>query len=104
MAPLPRSLGRTARADQHVGPLRARITWFTADIDPHKLLLSHDAGRWDLLVMPPETGAKATARLLAAASDHDGPTLTASALIAADEARYGVTATDGPLDHGGHFP
>jgi hypothetical protein len=91
---------RRVPVDGHV----VKVGWFTADIDPHKLLLlSHDAGRWDLLVVPPETGAKAAARLLAAASDHDGPALTASALIAADEARYGVTTTDEPLDHGGHF-
>lgn len=76
-----------------------KVGWFTAEIDPHKLLLlSHGAGRWDLLVIPPETGAESAARLMAAASDHDGPPLTASALIAADEARYGVCATDEPLD------
>jgi hypothetical protein len=86
---------RKVPVDGHV----VKVGWFTAEIDPHKLLLlSHDAGRWDLLVIPPETGAKAAARLMAAASDYDGPPLTASALIAADEARYGVTATDAPLD------
>ncbi|MEU0208145.1 hypothetical protein [Streptomyces canus] len=34
------------------------------------------------------------ARLMAAASGHDGPPLTASALIAADEARHGAAPTD----------
>ena len=30
--------------------------WFKAEQDPHKLLLlSYTAGRWDLLVVPPET-------------------------------------------------
>ncbi|MFD6025653.1 DUF5994 family protein [Streptomyces griseoluteus] len=63
--------------------------WFTAEIDPHKLLLlSYNTGRFDLLVIPPGTGAESAARLMAAASDHDGPPLTASALIAADAARH----------------
>ncbi|GHF17498.1 hypothetical protein E5082_15715 [Streptomyces griseoluteus] len=63
--------------------------WFTAEIDPHKLLLlSYGTGRFDLLVIPPGTGAESAARLMAAASDHDGPPLTASALIAADAARH----------------
>jgi hypothetical protein len=82
-----------------------KVGWFTLEIDPHKLLLlSHGAGRWDLLVVPPETGAESAARLMTAASDYDGPPLTASALIAADEARHdvspthGVSATDEPLD------
>jgi hypothetical protein len=34
---------------------------------------------------------------MAAACDYDGPPLTASALIAADEARHGVLAADQPL-------
>jgi hypothetical protein len=76
-----------------------KVGWFTPEIDPHKLLLlSYGTGRWDLLVIPPETGAESAARLMAAASDHDGPPLTASALIAADEARHGVLAADQPLD------
>ncbi|WP_149548743.1 DUF5994 family protein [Streptomyces marokkonensis] len=73
--------------------------WFTPEIDPHTLLLlSYGTGRWDLLVIPPETGAESAARLMAAACDHDGPPLTASALIAADAARHGVSAADQPLD------
>ncbi|MBC9728538.1 DUF5994 family protein [Streptomyces sp. TRM68367] len=75
-----------------------KVGWFTPEIDPHKLLLlSYGTGRWDLLVIPPETGAESAAQLMAAASDYDGPPLTASALIAADEARYGVCATDEPM-------
>ncbi|MFI6486769.1 DUF5994 family protein [Streptomyces sp. NPDC050564] len=75
-----------------------KVGWFTPEIDPHKLLLlSYGTGRWDLLIIPPETGAESAARLMAAASDYDGP-LTTSALIAADEARHGVSATDEPLD------
>lgn len=55
-------------------------------------------GRWDLLVIPPETGAESAARLMAAASDYDGPPVTASALIAADETRRAVSAADRPLE------
>lgn len=74
-----------------------KVGWFTPELDPHKLLLlSYRTGRWDLLVIPPETGAESAARLMAAASDYDGPPLTASALIAADGARHGVSATDEP--------
>ncbi|WP_405518133.1 DUF5994 family protein [Streptomyces canus] len=76
-----------------------KVGWFTPEIDPHKLLLlSYGTGRWDLLIIPPETGAESAARLMAAASDPDGPPLTASALIAADEARHGVASTEEPLD------
>ncbi|MFI7013364.1 DUF5994 family protein [Streptomyces sp. NPDC050164] len=86
---------RKVPVDGHI----VKIGWFTREIDPHKLLLlSYGTGRLDLLVIPPETGAASAARLMAAASDYDGPPLTASALIAADEARHGVSATDGPLD------
>ncbi|MET9365370.1 DUF5994 family protein [Streptomyces sp. NPDC006632] len=61
--------------------------WFKDELDPHKLLLlSYTAGRWDLLVIPPETGATAAARLMAAATDPAGPRLTASALMAAEAA------------------
>ncbi|WP_442810039.1 DUF5994 family protein [Streptomyces sp. W16] len=64
--------------------------WFT-EFDPHKLLLlTYDNGRRDLLVVPPETGAESAARLMAAASDRDGPQLTASAFVAADEGRHGT--------------
>ncbi|MBO3678666.1 DUF5994 family protein [Streptomyces sp. NEAU-YJ-81] len=76
-----------------------KVGWFTSEQDPHKIrLLSYTAGRWDLLVIPPETSAPSAARLMAAASDYDGPPLTASALIAADEAGHAVSAADQPLD------
>ncbi|MER5471136.1 DUF5994 family protein [Streptomyces sp. NPDC002685] len=76
-----------------------KVGWFTPEIDPHKLLLlSYRIGRWDLLVIPPETGAASAARLMAAASEHDGPPLTASALMAAEEAGHGASApADRPL-------
>ncbi|MGW1074998.1 DUF5994 family protein [Streptomyces sp. NPDC002537] len=66
------------------------VGWSTDEQDPHKLLLlSRTAGRWDLLVIPPETGPAAAARLMTAAST-PGSLLTASMLMddesAADEA------------------
>ncbi|MFF9806378.1 DUF5994 family protein [Streptomyces coeruleorubidus] len=86
---------RKVPVDGHI----VKVGWFTPEIDPHKLLLlSYGTRRWDLLVIPPEAGAESAARLMAAASDCDGPLLTASALIAADEARHGVLAADRPLD------
>ncbi|MGW1888768.1 DUF5994 family protein [Streptomyces sp. NPDC002004] len=82
-----------------VGGHVVKVGWFTPEIDPHKLLLlSYGTGRWDLLVIPPETGAESAARLMAAASDYDGPPLTASALIAADETRRAVSAADRTLE------
>ncbi|WP_217561120.1 DUF5994 family protein [Streptomyces sp. GbtcB6] len=82
-----------------VGGHVVKVGWFTPEIDPHKLLLlSYGTGRWDLLVIPPETGAESAARLMAAASDHDGPPLTASALITAEETRHAVSAADRPLE------
>jgi hypothetical protein len=81
-----------------VGGHIVKVGWFTPEIDPHKLLvLSYGSGRWDLLVIPPETGAESAARLMAAASGPDGLPLTASGLIAADAARLGVSVTDRPL-------
>lgn len=58
-----------------------KVGWFKAEQDPHKLLLlSYTAGRWDLLVIPPETDAVTAARLMTTASD-PGRSLTASGLI-----------------------
>jgi hypothetical protein len=73
--------------------------WFKAEQDPHKLLvLSYTAGRWDLLVIPPQTGTDAAARLMAAATDETGRQLTASALVAAEESRHGALAADRAQD------
>ncbi len=86
---------RKVPVDGHI----VKVGWFTPEIDPHKLLLlSYGTGRWDLLVIPPETGAESAARLMAAASGHDGQPLTASALIAADVAGHAVSATDESLE------
>ncbi|MFJ9964114.1 DUF5994 family protein [Streptomyces avermitilis] len=76
---------RKVQVDGHI----VKVGWFTPEIDPHKLLLlSYGVGRWDLLVIPPETGTASAIRLMTAASDHDGPPLTASALITADQAHH----------------
>ncbi|MFC9913086.1 DUF5994 family protein [Streptomyces sp. NPDC127197] len=67
-----------------------KIGWFTSELDPHGIfLLSYTAGRWDLLVIPPETSAPSAARLMAAASADTGPSMTATALITAERARHG---------------
>lgn len=66
-----------------------RVGWFAAEQDPDKLMLfSYNVGRWDLLVVPPETGAAAATRLMSAAAAPGG-LLTAGALMASE---------DGPRD------
>ncbi|MGC9538228.1 DUF5994 family protein [Streptomyces sp. UG1] len=63
-----------------------KVGWFTSELDPHKiLLLSGTAGRWDLLVIPPETADPSAARLMASARADTGPRSTASALMAAEQ-------------------
>ncbi|MEV7340684.1 DUF5994 family protein [Streptomyces sp. NPDC093544] len=79
-----------------------KIGWFTRELDPHKiLLLSYTAGRWDLLVVPPETSPPAAARLMAAASAGTGPETTASALMAAEQALHGSSVADRDQDSEG---
>ncbi|WP_055548712.1 DUF5994 family protein [Streptomyces kanamyceticus] len=65
-----------------------KVGWFRAEQDPHQLLLlSYHVGRWDLLIIPPETGAAAAARLMTAACDlRTGR--TGSALIADELERH----------------
>ena len=74
---------RIARRRPRKVQLAARmlhVGWFAAEQDPHKvILLSYSVGRWDLLVIPPETSAAAAARLMKAAADPRN-LLTASAL------------------------
>jgi len=78
-----------------------KIGWFTPELDPHKLLLlSYGTGRWDLLVIPPETDAATAARLMTAACDLDGPPLTATDLVAAEFAHHDVAAGDRPQNAG----
>ncbi|WP_338146406.1 DUF5994 family protein [Streptomyces boncukensis] len=67
-----------------------KVAWFTSESDPHRiLLLSYTAGRWDLLVIPPESRATSATRLLAAASGHAGPPMTATALMTAEQTLHG---------------
>ncbi|AYN37764.1 hypothetical protein D9753_00830 [Streptomyces dangxiongensis] len=65
-------------------PVRGHVVhvgWFEAEQDPHELLLlSCTIGRWDLLVIPPETDPATAARLMTKASD-PSRSLTASALV-----------------------
>ena len=64
-----------------------KVGWFTSELDPHTILLmSGTAGRRNLLVIPPETGAPSAARLMTAASASTGLQSTASALMAAEPA------------------
>ncbi|MEU2263664.1 DUF5994 family protein [Streptomyces sp. NPDC019645] len=63
------------------------VGWFTEQHPDKLILLSYTTGRWDLLVIPPETEPGAAARLMAAAAV-PGSVLTAGALLA-DEATIG---------------
>ncbi|PIB04129.1 MULTISPECIES: DUF5994 family protein [Streptomyces] len=69
---------------------------FRAEQNPHKLLLlSYTVGRWDLLVIPPETSAATAARLMTTATDPSW-SLTASGLI--QEAESFRTAAEADWD------
>ncbi|MBT2445549.1 hypothetical protein J7F03_00225 [Streptomyces sp. ISL-43] len=82
----------TDRQALHVG-------WFTEQ-DPDKLiLLSYTVGRWDLLIVPPETEPAAAARLMAAASI-PGSVLTAGVLMA-NEAAIGRGIRDAQRQEAG---
>ncbi|MEW2296486.1 DUF5994 family protein [Streptomyces sp. NPDC006743] len=82
-------------------PVRGHVVhvgWFEAEQDPHKLLLlSYTVGRWDLLVIPPDTEPATAARLMATATD-PSRTLTATGLI--HEAERFRTAAEGAADRG----
>ena len=61
----------------------AQVGWFTEQ-DPDKMiLLSCTVGRWDLLVIPPETEPAAAAQLMSASAIPES-VLTAEDLLAAD--------------------
>ena len=80
-----------------VGGHVVKVGWFIAEQDPHKLLLiCEDVGRRDLLVVPPQTGETAAARLMSAAADPHN-TLTATGLMAQEAARN-VAETDRTLE------
>ncbi|MFI8165521.1 DUF5994 family protein [Streptomyces sp. NPDC085931] len=71
-----------------------KVGWFLDQQDPHELLLlSYRAGRWNLLVIPPQTSPAAAAWLMAAASDSLG-TSTASRLMAEAARLRTAPATD----------
>ncbi|WP_327594129.1 DUF5994 family protein [Streptomyces chartreusis] len=73
-----------------------KVGWFTSELDPHGIvLLSYTAGRWDLLVIPPETDAPSAARLMATASADTGPPVTATELMTAERARRGSRVSAG---------
>lgn len=65
-------------------PVAGRVVhvgWFRDEQDPHELLLlSYHVGRWNLLVVPPQTAPDSAAWLMAAASDPRGMS-TASRLM-----------------------
>ncbi|MFJ1569346.1 DUF5994 family protein [Streptomyces erythrochromogenes] len=68
---------RTVAVAGHV----LHVGWFTEQ-DPDKMiLLSYTVGRWDLLVIPPETEPAAAARLMAAAAV-PGSVMAAGVLMA----------------------
>ncbi|MGW2413774.1 DUF5994 family protein [Streptomyces tubercidicus] len=61
------------------------VGWFAEEQDPNKLILhSYTAGRWDLLVIPPETDVAAATRLMSAAATPGG-LHTASALMTSED-------------------
>lgn len=69
------------------------VGWFRDEQDTHQLMLrSYRAGRWDLLIVPPDTEAGAAARLMAVACDPQDRR-TGSALLAAEAAGQLAAAT-----------
>ncbi|GGZ84477.1 hypothetical protein GCM10010371_50310 [Streptomyces subrutilus] len=82
------SVPRTIAAGGHT----LHVGWFTEQHPDKLILLSYTVGRWDLLVVPPETEPGAAARLMVAAAI-PGSVLTAGALMA-DEAAIGRGVRD----------
>jgi hypothetical protein len=86
-----------------------KVGWFLAEQDPHELLLlSYRAGRWNLLVVPPQTPPESAARLMAAASDPLGMA-TASRLMQAEARMRTAHEDDRAVEavwdsEGGHEP
>ena len=84
-----------------------KVGWFLAEQDPHELLLlSYRTGRWNLLVVPPQTTPVSAAWLMAAASDPLG-TSTASRLMEEAARLRTVSETDRAVEavwdsEGGH--
>lgn len=94
---------RKVPVDGHV----VKVGSFPTQQDPHQmLLLSYRVGRWDLLVIPPQTAPVSAAWLMAAASD-PLRTSTASQLMAEAARLRTVTETDRAVEavwdaEGGH--
>ncbi|MGW8065016.1 DUF5994 family protein [Streptomyces ziwulingensis] len=89
-----------------------KVGWFRFEQDAHELLLlSYHVGRWNLLVVPPETSPAAATWLMAAATD-PRRTATASRLMAdaarrtapAGADRDGVAAWESEGGHGTGAP
>ncbi|QYX78585.1 DUF5994 family protein [Streptomyces akebiae] len=84
-----------------------KVGWFLSEQDPHELLLlSYRTGRWNLLVVPPQTSAGSAAWLMAAASDPLG-TSSASRLMEEAARLRTVSEADRALEavwdsEGGH--
>ncbi|WP_030609313.1 DUF5994 family protein [Streptomyces fulvoviolaceus] len=84
-----------------------KVGWFLPEQDPHELLLlSYHLGRWNLLVVPPQTPPVTAAWLMAAASDPLG-TSTASRLMEEAARLRTVSETDRSVEavwdsEGGH--
>ncbi|TXS46514.1 hypothetical protein EAO75_27865 [Streptomyces sp. uw30] len=84
-----------------------KVGWFLAEQDPHELLLlSYRMGRWNLLVVPPQTTPVSAAWLMAAASDPLGMS-TASRLMEEAARLRTVSETDRAVEavwdsEGGH--
>ncbi|MEU5597177.1 DUF5994 family protein [Streptomyces sp. NPDC020298] len=75
-----------------------RVGWSNAGQDPHKLLLlSYTFGRWDLLVIPPETEPATAARLMATATD-PSRNRTASGLMHEAESFRAMTEDEADAD------
>ncbi|MEV0252934.1 DUF5994 family protein [Streptomyces sp. NPDC050732] len=76
------------------------VGWFLDEQDAHQLMLrSYRVGRWDLLIIPPETDADGAARLMAAACDPQDRR-AGSALMAAEAAGQLTAATGAGLRTG----
>ncbi|MFI1157000.1 DUF5994 family protein [Streptomyces sioyaensis] len=96
---------RKVPVDGHV----VGVGWFKAEQDPHKLLLlSYTVGRWDLLVIPPQTDPAIAVWLMTAAT---GPlrSHTASDLLERGASQRIVTEADQAREavwdsEGGHGP
>jgi Family of unknown function (DUF5994) len=75
-----------------------KVGWFKQEQDQHQLmLLSHRVGRWDLLVIPPQTPPGTAAWLMNAAAD-PLRTATGSRLMAQADGRTAEETQEAPED------